>query len=260
VTPSTPPLRRLVVGNWKMHRTPSETAPFLAKLEPRLAALTKSCDIAVALPFTSLHAAAGVLNGSRIALGAQNVHWEEEGPFTGEVSPKMLQEIGCRYVIVGHSERREHFGETDRRVNRKARAVLFWKMTPIVCVGEKADERAAGRAFDVVDAQVKRALANIKLHEDQTLVMAYEPVWAIGTGHNATPEQASEIHRLIRTELEKLYGAERGAALRVIYGGSVTASNAASLFSAPRIDGALVGGASLDVDSYSSICAAAAGA
>ena len=249
--------RPLVVGNWKMHRTPSETASYLHELLPGLAEHAGACDIAVAPPFTSLHAAAGSLAGSPVTLAAQNAHWEEEGPYTGEVSARMLMEIGCRYVIVGHSERREHFAETDRRVNQKVRAVLFWKMVPIVCVGEKSDERAAGRHLEVVDAQVKRALANIKLLEGQTIAMAYEPVWAIGTGRNATAPEASEVHRLIRSELEMQYGAERGGQIRILYGGSVSKATAPDLLGAPGIDGALVGGASLDAESFAAICAAA---
>lgn len=246
--------RPLVVGNWKMHRTPSESTRFLRDLLPHLADLSRSCDIAIAPPYTSLHPAAEALKDSPIALAAQDTHWEEEGPYTGEVSAKALAEIGCRYVIVGHSERREQFGETDRRVNQKVRAVLFWKMIPIVCVGEKADERAAGAAFDVVNAQVKRALANIRLLDAQTLVIAYEPVWAIGTGRHATPEEATDIHRLIRMELTQLYGEERGGALRILYGGSATRASAPALLAAPEVDGALVGGASLDAESFRLIC------
>ena len=154
--------RPLIVGNWKMHKTPSESAGFLRGLVQDLGSGAWGCDIAVAPGFLALRQAQEILDGSPAALAAQDVHWEEEGPFTGEVSPKALKETGCAYVIVGHSERREHFGETDRRVNRKARAVLFWKMTPIICVGERLDERDSGRAFEVVDAQLKRALANVR--------------------------------------------------------------------------------------------------
>ncbi len=250
-------LRRVVVGNWKMHRTASEAAAFVARILPGLVEAASGCDVALAPPFISLHAAAGALAGTPVALAAQNVHWEEEGPFTGEVSAKMLQEAGCRYVIVGHSERREHFSETDRRVNQKVRAVLFWGMVPIVCVGEKQDERSAGRTNEVVDAQVKRALANVKLRGDQSLVVAYEPVWAIGTGQNATPAEAAEVHRLIRSELRMAYGPERAESTRIVYGGSVTAANATGLFSAEGIDGALVGGASLDAGAFEAICRAA---
>jgi triosephosphate isomerase len=250
--------RPFIVGNWKMHRTPAEAAGYLRKIVPGLTALAGGRDIAVAPPFLAFHSAREILNGSGVALAAQDAHWEEEGPFTGEISAKMLKETGCRFVIVGHSERRESFGDTDRRVNRKARAVIFWGMTPIICVGEKADEREAGRAPDVVDAQVKRALANLKLNREQTLVMAYEPIWAIGTGRNATPGEAAEMHRRIRAELALTFGQDRASGMRILYGGSVTPSNARTLLATEGIDGALVGGASLDGESFNEICRATA--
>jgi triosephosphate isomerase len=256
----TVPRTPLVVGNWKMHRTPLESVDYLTDLIPLLAGPARRCGVAVAPPFTSLASAAGLLREGPVALAAQDAHWEEEGPFTGEVSAKSLGEIGCRYVIVGHSERREHFGDTDRRVNKKARAVLFWKMTPILCVGEKADARASGRAFDVVDSQLKLALANLRPVEGQDIVVAYEPVWAIGTGRNATADQASEMHGRIRKELQLAFGESRAARTRILYGGSVTPANAAELLAAPHVDGALVGGASLDADSFSRICEEAASA
>ena len=250
------PPRQLIAGNWKMHRTPSETGRILRDLVSRVGRASPRGEVAVAPPFTSLPAAAEILRGSGIALAAQNVHWEEEGPFTGEVSAKMLAEIACRYVIVGHSERREHFSESDRRINQKVRAVLFREMTPILCVGEKSDERASGRAGQVVDAQMKRGLANIRLIDDQDLVIAYEPVWAIGTGVTATPADAREMHIRIRAELAAAFGAARAEQIRVLYGGSVNRSNAEALLSTPGVDGALVGGASLDPESFTAICAA----
>jgi triosephosphate isomerase len=226
--------RPFIVGNWKMHRTPAEAAGYLRKIVPGLTALAGGRDIAVAPPFLAFHSAREILNGSGVALAAQDAHWEEEGPFTGEISAKMLKETGCRFVIVGHSERRESFGDTDRRVNRKARAVIFWGMTPIICVGEKADER------------------------EQTLVMAYEPIWAIGTGRNATPGEAAEMHRRIRAELALTFGQDRASGMRILYGGSVTPSNARTLLATEGIDGALVGGASLDGESFNEICRATA--
>jgi triosephosphate isomerase len=250
--------RHLIVGNWKMHRTPTESEAFLRGIAPRLEDPARGCDVAVAPPFLALPSASEILAGSPVRLAAQNAHWEEEGPFTGEISPKMLKEIGCRFVIVGHSERREHFGETDRRVNRKARAVLFWGMTPIICVGEKVDERAAGRAFEVVDAQVQLALANLKLREDQEIVISYEPVWAIGTGRNATPSEAAEMQERIRGEVRTTLGPDRAARTRILYGGSVTRTCAEEILAAPGIDGALVGGASLDEEAFVSICETAA--
>ncbi len=252
--------RLLVVGNWKMHKTPAESADYLRSMLPGLSEAARGCDVAIAPSFLVLGQASGILEGSGIALAAQDTHWEEEGPFTGEVSPKMLKETGCRYVIVGHSERREHFGETDRRVNRKARAVLFWGMTPIICVGEKVDERASGRASGVVEAQLKRALANLRVPAGRELVIAYEPVWAIGTGRNATPAEASEMHHLIREEIAGTFGPAEAAGMRVLYGGSVSPSNAPEILGAPGIDGALVGGASLDGPSFAGICRAAASA
>ncbi len=250
------PRRRLIVGNWKMHRTLSETEEFLRGLLPLLQAAGGGTEVAVAPPFLSLPKAAEMLEGTGIALAAQDAHWEEEGPFTGEVSAKSLGEVGCKYVIVGHSERREHFGDTDRRVNRKAKAVLFWRMTPIICIGEKADARAAGRATEVVDKQLKLALAGLRLREEQEIVVAYEPVWAIGTGRNATPAEASEIHARIRSELRLGFGEERAGRTRILYGGSVSAANAAAILAAPEIDGALVGGASLNAETFRAICSA----
>jgi triosephosphate isomerase len=252
------PRRRLIVGNWKMHWTPSETAEFLRGLLPLLSVPAGDVEVAVAPPFLSLPKAAERLEKTRIALAAQDAHWEEEGPFTGEVSAKSLEEVGCKYVIVGHSERREHFGDTDRRVNRKAKAVLFWRMTPIICIGERADARAAGRAMEVVDRQLKLALAGLRLREEQEIVVAYEPVWAIGTGRNATPAEASEIHARIRSELTLSFGEERAGRTRILYGGSVSAVNAERILAAPEIDGALVGGASLNRDTFQAICRAAA--
>src|SRR6266850_2232677 len=243
-------LRPLVVGNFKMHMTPAETVAFVERLLPRLGTAAESRDIALAPPFTSLHVTAAALAGTGIALAAQNAHWEEEGPFTGEVSAPMLEEIGCRYVIVGHSERRAHFGDTDRRVNQKLRAVLLAGMTPVVCVGEQEADRLAGRTSEVVDAQLKLALANTRLAAGQTVVVAYEPVWAIGTGRNATPAEAAEVHTLIRNELRMTFGEENGAGMRVLYGGSVSRENAGELLSRAEIDGALVGSASLDPDSF----------
>ena len=251
--------RRLVVGNWKLHKTPVESASFLRNLISGIAGEEPGCDLAVAPGFLSLRQAHGILEGSPVALAAQNCHWEDEGPFTGEVSARALRETGCRFVIVGHSERREQFGETDRHVNRKASAVLRAGMTPIVCVGEQAADRDAGRAFEVVERQLSLALANLRLEEGGTLAVAYEPIWAIGTGRNATPTQAAEIHSAIRTGLMGVFGQERAAGIKVLYGGSVSPSNAGDLMAREEIDGALVGGASLDTDSFLAICRAAGG-
>jgi triosephosphate isomerase len=248
---------KLIVGNWKMHMTSTETAAYVESFLSRVAGRGESRDVALAPPFVSLHAAAEALEGTGIALAAQNTHWEEEGPFTGEVSSRMLVEIGCRYVIVGHSERRGLFGETDKRVNQKVRAVLQNGMTPILCVGEQESDRLAGRTQEVIDAQLKLALANIRLYGGQPLVVAYEPVWAIGTGKHASPSDAAEVHTLIRNELATARGGGEAEASKILYGGSVTQSNVGSFLSAPGIDGVLVGGASLDPGSFAAICQAA---
>jgi len=246
----------LLVGNLKMHLTPAETVAYAENLLPRLGDLARTREIAIAPPFTSLHAAASAFAGSGLALAAQNAHWEEEGPYTGEVSARMLQEIGCRFVIVGHSERRAHFGDTDRRVNQKVRAVLLAGMTPILCVGEHESDRVAGRTAEVIDAQVKLALSGIRLGPEQDLVVAYEPVWAIGTGRNAGASEAAEVHRRIRNELRLGYGEDFSGRTRIIYGGSVTPVNSKEILAEAEIDGALVGGASLDPESFAGICRA----
>ncbi|MBI3450561.1 MAG: triose-phosphate isomerase [Acidobacteria bacterium] len=249
--------RPLIVGNWKMHLTPAETTAYIERFLPLAGSAMAARDVALAPPSTSLHAAAAALAGSGVHLAAQNSHWEDEGPYTGEVSPRMLEEIGCRYVIIGHSERRGLFGETDRRVNQKVRAVLRCGMTPIVCVGEQSSDKAAGRTREVVDAQLTLSLANIRLEGDERLVVAYEPVWAIGTGRNASPGDAVEVHNFIRNELTATYGRDRAERTRILYGGSVSASNAGEFLSAPGVGGVLVGGASLDPETFSAICRSA---
>jgi triosephosphate isomerase (TIM) len=249
--------RPLIAGNWKMHRTARETVELLTALAERLAARPVA-EVLVLPPFTALSAARGALPpGNRILLGAQNCHWEKEGAFTGEVSPWMLLDMGCRYVLAGHSERRHLFGESDAMVNRRARGALAAGLKPIVCMGETLAERDSGRALAVCAGQLSQSLAGMS-HEDMARVtVAYEPVWAIGTGRNATPEQAQEVHAHIRAELGRLFGEEVAQTTRVLYGGSVKPSNAAELLSQPDVDGALVGGASLDAAAFADICAAA---
>jgi triosephosphate isomerase len=220
----------------------------------------RGCEVGIAPPFTALHPVRGALNGSRIGLAAQDVFWEPQGAWTGEVSAPMLAEVGCAYVIVGHSERRQHFGETDAQVNKKARAVLGAGLTPIVCVGELLAEREAGKTLDVVGRQVREGLAGLSADDAAKLVIAYEPVWAIGTGKTATPEQAQEVHAVIRTLLAGLFGARAADGIRIQYGGSVKPDNAADLMSRPDVDGALVGGASLKADDFAKIVAAASAA
>ncbi|HXX49539.1 MAG TPA: triose-phosphate isomerase [Myxococcota bacterium] len=240
-----------VTANWKMHKTAAEAVAFARALAPRVAKLD-GVEIAVAPPFTALGALADALAGSGVALAAQNVHFEKSGAFTGEVSVAMLAELGCRYVILGHSERRQLFGESDEIVARKVRAVQAAGLRPILCVGELLVEREAGRTFDVLRRQLAGSLAEADPARADELVIAYEPVWAIGTGRTATPEIAQEAHAYIRARLADRFGARAGR-IRLQYGGSVKAENCDELLAQPDIDGALVGGASLDPEAFSAI-------
>ncbi len=252
---TSPRRRPLVAGNWKMHRTGAEAVELIHQLRDGLG--QGRTEVMVAPPFTALEAAARALDGSGIALGAQNVHWEAQGAFTGEISVGMLKAVGCTQVIVGHSERRHLFGETDASVNKKTRAVLHAGMRPVVCVGETLAERDAGRTLEVVSAQLHGSLAGVAVEEMSHVVLAYEPVWAIGTGRNATPSQAQEVHAHIREALVRLFGRPVGETVRVLYGGSVKADNAAELLGQADVDGALVGGASLKAQEFLAIVAAA---
>ncbi len=241
-----------VCGNWKMHRTQGEARELVRALAPLVADLAGRVQIAVAPPFTALAAAREVLAGTAIELAAQDVHWEAQGAFTGEVSAAMLADAGCRHGIVGHSERRQLFGETDESVRRKAGALLAAGIRPIVCVGESLAEREAGRTLEVVGRQVRGALSDFPAAALAALTIAYEPVWAIGTGRTATAAQAQEVHAAIRAILREL--AAGGAdAIRIQYGGSVKPENAAELMSQPDVDGALVGGASLKAADFAAI-------
>jgi triosephosphate isomerase len=241
--------RKFVCGNWKMHKTAQEARALVKELRGLADAVADRVDVAVAPPFTSLAAVAEALRGSPIQLAAQNVHWEAQGAFTGEVSAAMLAEIGCRHVIVGHSERRQLFGETDDGVHRKVRAVLAAGLLPIVCVGETLAEREAGRTLEVVGRQVDRALSGLSAPETGRITVAYEPVWAIGTGKTATAAQAQEVHEVIRALLRDMAPAV-AAEVRIQYGGSVKPDNAAELMGQPDVDGALVGGASLKASDF----------
>ncbi|HVP68829.1 MAG TPA: triose-phosphate isomerase [Anaeromyxobacteraceae bacterium] len=236
--------RKFVCGNWKMHKTSGEARTLVRELCSAVGALTDRVDVAVAPPFTALSAAASELGGSRIGLAAQNVHWEAQGAFTGEISAAMLKDAGCGYVLVGHSERRQFFGETDETVNRKARAALAAGLHPIVCVGETLPERESGRTLEVVGRQVREGLSGLGAAEVGRLTLAYEPVWAIGTGRTATSGQAQEVHAALRLVLQEIAPAAADA-VRIQYGGSVKPDNAAELMAQPDVDGALVGGASL---------------
>jgi triosephosphate isomerase len=243
--------RPILVANWKMHKTIAEAVAFLDRFLPRVGGAS-GVDIVVAPPFTALDRVGRRLAGSPVALAAQNVNAEREGAFTGEIAPRMLADLGCRYAIVGHSERRSLFGETDAGVARKAAALLAAGIRPIVCVGETLEQREAGRTFDVLAAQVEGSLCEVPLERAEELVLAYEPIWAIGTGRTATPEIAEEAHRFVRERLAQRFGAVAGR-LRIQYGGSVKPENVYALMAQPDIDGALVGGASLDPEAFARI-------
>jgi triosephosphate isomerase len=252
---TSPRRKPLVAGNWKMHRTGPEALELIQQLRDGYTA--GRTEVMVAPPFTALEAVSRALETSEIALGAQNVHWEAQGAFTGEISAGMLKALGCAYVIVGHSERRQLFGETDSSVSKKARAVLHAGMQPLVCIGETLAERDAGRTLQVVATQLQGSLAGVAVEEMTHVVLAYEPVWAIGTGRNATPAQAQEVHAHIREQLVRLFGRPVGESVRILYGGSVKADNAAELLGQADVDGALVGGASLKAQEFLAIVAAA---
>ncbi len=241
--------KRIIAGNWKMNK---DVAGAVELARAVVAALTasKESEIVLCPPFTDLTAVAAVIQGTPVRLGGQNMHWEEKGAFTGEVSAAMLISAGCSHVILGHSERRQYFGETDETVNRKVRAALKAGLIPIVCVGETLAERQAEATAAVVERQVRGALAGLSGEEVAKLVIAYEPVWAIGTGVVATTEQAQEVHALIRQLVATLFDARVAEALRIQYGGSMKPDNAAQLLAQKDIDGGLIGGASLDARSF----------
>lgn len=239
----------IIAGNWKMNKTVSEACELVKTLIDRLSDVD-NVEIIVAPPFTALHAVSEIIKGSNIKLAAQNMHWEKSGAFTGEVSPVMLKDIGCEYVIIGHSERRQYFGETNETVNKKVKSAHEHSLKPIVCVGEKLDEREAGITKEVVKEHVLKGLDGVTAEQILNTVIAYEPVWAIGTGKTATPEQAQEVHRFIRDLLSELYSAEIAQRVIIQYGGSVRPDNISQLMAEEDIDGGLIGGASLDADSF----------
>ena len=242
----------LIAGNWKMYKTASEAAETAQQLADLTTDVT-SVDIMIAPTFTALEAVSKVTAGSPVSLGAQNLYWEKEGAYTGEISADMLTAIGCQYVIIGYSERRQFFGDTDETVNHKIKAALDAGLIPVMCVGETEHECDAGQTFSVLDKQVKNGLHNNVADDLATLVIAYEPVWAIGTGKTASKEQAQEAHHHIRALLGELYDEAFAASLRILYGGSVKPDNVSALMAMADIDGALVGGASLKADSFSKI-------
>ena len=244
-----------IAGNWKMFKTVHEAVVFVKELRGLVKDVT-DVDIMVGPPFTALHAVAEAARNSNVAVAAQNLHWEREGAFTGEVSAAMIKEAGAEYVIIGHSERRRLFGETDVIVNRKVTAAIGAGVIPIMCVGETLEERERNETLAILDRQIKDGLDGVTGDQVTALVVAYEPVWAIGTGRNATAAQAGEAHAHIRTRLRQWFGAEAAEQCRVIYGGSVKPDNISQLIAEPDVDGALVGGASLDLKSFSDIVTA----
>lgn len=244
--------RRVIAGNWKMYKTIADTRAFFAAFAP-LAAGPSHCDIVIAPPFTAIPAAVEASKSTKISISGQNVYFENEGAFTGEISPTMLVEAGCRYVIIGHSERRQIFGETDQAIAKKTKAALAAGLIPIVCVGETLAERESGHTERVCETQLSNGPGALTPEEFSRILMAYEPVWAIGTGRTATPEIAAASHRFLRQCVAQRFSPEQAAALRILYGGSVKPENIQGLMAQEELDGALVGGASLDAKSFAAI-------
>jgi triosephosphate isomerase len=245
----------LFAGNWKMNKTLKETEEYFNKFLKKLSEIDFSDrEIMIAPPFTVLAYSQNFIKNSPLKLGAQNACWEERGAFTGEISPVMLKEFGIEYVILGHSERRHLFGESDKLIAKRVEGVYKFGLTPILCVGETLEERNKGKTFEVVERQLLEGLSNIKNIKGDKMVIAYEPVWAIGTGINATPDQAEEVQSFIREKLKSLYSEEVSMQIRILYGGSVTPDNIQDLMKKPNIDGVLVGSASLDPEKFFKIC------
>ena len=244
--------RPIIAGNWKMHKTIEESVELVSTLKKNLSGV-HHCEIVVCPPFTSLIAVKEVIKDTNIVLGAQNMFWEKKGAYTGEISPEMLVSVGCKYVIIGHSERRQYFHETDETVNKKMLSAFSSGLIPIVCVGETLQEREKNITFQVIERQVKNGLANIPSNKVESLVIAYEPVWAIGTGKTATPQQAEEVQAYIRAIYAEMYGSIPAESIRILYGGSIKPENISELMKQKNIDGGLVGGASLEADSFTKI-------
>ena len=238
-----------IAANWKMYKTVGEAVDFVRELTEKIDSL-EDREVVIAPPFTALYVLKELMNKSWISLAGQNCHWEEKGAYTGEISPVMLKDVGCSYTIVGHSERRQYFGERDKDINNKLKALIKIGIRPIFCIGEKLEERESGNTFEVVKTQLNGGLEGLDPVDIGKVVIAYEPVWAIGTGKTATPSQAQEVHEFIREHLAMLTNKNIANDIRILYGGSVKPNNVDSLMSEPDIDGALVGGASLEVDSF----------
>ena len=239
----------LIVGNWKMNGTVEETLKLITELNHKLEGAPLG-EVVVAPPFTALYSAQIILQETGIKLAAQDMHWETEGAYTGEISPNFLREIGCTYVLIGHSERRRYAGETDETANRKVHAALAAELIPILCIGETAEERRAAKTEAVLEVQLKKGLREVPMNELKTMVIAYEPVWAIGTGETATREQIEAAHGFIRNNLARRYDAPTANSLRILYGGSVSPDNAKAILETKNVDGLLVGGASLSSDKF----------
>lgn len=242
----------LIAGNWKMHKTGAQAIEAVRQIKNQVMSVT-TVEVMVAPPFTALFQVGNELKGSAVAVGAQNLYWEQQGAFTGEISAEMLIDAGCRYVIIGHSERRQYFGETDETINKKIKAALAAQLIPVFCIGELESDRDAGNTFSVLDKQLRDGLNGVGFDQRAHIVIAYEPVWAIGTGKSATREQAQEVHIFIRKQLEKQYGYSFSSSVRILYGGSVNPGNIKPLMEMPDVDGALVGGASLVSDTFSKL-------
>ncbi len=248
--------KTIIAGNWKMNKTLSETRAFAEELKPMLGK-HKWCDVVLCVPFVNIPAAVRLFKDTRVSIGAENVHFENSGAFTGEVTAAMLKEVGVKYVIIGHSERREYYNETDFTVNKKVKAVLAAGLHPIVCVGESLEQRELGVTTELITYQVKCALAGLDAAQVRKVVIAYEPLWAIGTGKTATAEQAGEVCQTIRAVIRKEFGARVARAVTIQYGGSMNAKNAAELLAQPDVDGGLIGGASLKAPDFMQIIDAA---
>ena len=245
--------RRIIAGNWKMHNNISESQNLVTKLVNGLNDQNINREVIICPPFTSLTEVSNLLSGTKIELGAQNMHFENKGAFTGEISADMLKSIGCKYVILGHSERRNIFGETDELINRKIKQALISELTPIFCMGETLAQREDGITNDVIKKQISEGMKGLSEEDVNKIIIAYEPIWAIGTGKTATPDQAQEVHKFIRSLLRENFSENSSQNIPVLYGGSVKPDNAEDLLAKEDIDGALVGGACLDVDSFISI-------
>lgn len=238
-----------IVANWKMNKTVGEATEYAGRLKGSVSGLLE-IQVILAAPFTALRPLAEVIRGSRIALAAQNIHWEDKGPYTGEISALQARDAGCDYVILGHSERRQHFGEGYEQVNKKIQAALRHELTPIVCLGEGLKERESNKTLEVIEEQMGKGLTGIPPERFKTVLIAYEPIWAIGTGRPVTPQQAAEAYGFIRRKVRDLFGPLAGSSVRILYGGSVTSENASALMGEPEVDGLLVGGASLKLEEF----------